>query len=259
MGNIGGEGFGAFALPALLGGVLNGEMRSSSDFAAGSKLARGRATVFTAWGLLTIFGFPARFTGGGIGGAEAVGRSPLRGSPERLEPVAVADSGFGSRPGVPFLLAILNGFEPFIATDWEGDSSAACDFGREGRGESMGGVMLDGGDLGDCTMTLGGDPVRGRAGDLGGEKATIDVGRGLELLHGARSIEDRGVGLPLPLRSTTLGELLSMCSLGISNDMRPSVRRWSSDTPRWSAGPGERWRRVAGAAEALFTLRRFSN
>lgn len=256
MGRSGGDGFGAFALPALLGGVLKGETRSSSDFAAGSKLALGFAVISSGCGLLKIFGFPARLTGGGIGGADAVGRSFLRGSPDMLEPVAVAESGFASKPGVPFLLVTLNGFD---TTGGEGEPRAACDFGREGRGERMGGVMLAGGDLGDCTVTLGGDRVRERAGDLGGEKATIDVGRGLEWLHGARSVDERGVGFPFPLRSVTLGDVRSMRSLGMSSDMRPSVLRWSSDTARRSAGPGERWRGVAGAAGALFALRRFSN
>ena len=233
--------------------MLKGETRSSSDFAAGSRLALGFATVSTDCGLLTIFGFPARLTGGG---ADAIGRSFLRRSPEMLEPVTVAESDFGSNPGVPFLLAILNGFD---ATAGEGESSAACDIGRDGRGERMGGVLLAGGDLGDCTRTLGGDRVRDRVGDLGGEKATIDVGRGLVLLQGARSVDDRGVGLPFPVKSVTLGDVRSMWSLGMSSDMRLSALRWSSDTARRSAGPGERWRGVAGAAEALFALRRFSN
>jgi hypothetical protein len=244
-------------LPALLGGVLNGEMRSSSDL-AGSRLALGFVTaVSTGCGFAAILGFPARLTGGGIGGADDVGRSFLRESPDMLEPVNVAESGFASRLGVPFLLAIESGFD---ATGVEGESSAACDLGREGRGDSMGGVKPAGGDLGDCTVTLGGDRVRARVGDLGGEKAIMDDGRGLELPHGARSVKARGVGLPFPLRSLTLGEAPSTYPRGMSSDMRPSVLRLSSDTARRSAGPGERWRGVAGAAAgALFALRRFSN
>lgn len=242
-------------LPALLGGVLKGEMRSSSDL-AGSKLALGFATVSIDCGFEGIFGLPARLTGGGMGGADAVGRSFLRGSPDTLEPVAVAESGFASGPGVPFLLPNFQGFD---TTGGEGESSAAWDVGRDGRGERMGGVILAGGDLGDWTVTLGGERVRERVGDLGGEKATMDVGRGLGLLHGARSVDDRGVGLPLPLSSLTLGEVRPMWSLGMSSDMRPSVLRLSSDTARRSAGPGERWRGVAGAGAALFALRRFSN
>lgn len=230
-------------LPALLGGVLNGEMRSSSDL-AGSRLALGFVTaVSTGCGFAAILGFPARLTGGGIGGADDVGRSFLRESPDMLEPVNVAESGFASRLGVPFLLAIESGFD---ATGVEGESSAACDLGREGRGDSMGGVKPAGGDLGDCTVTLGGDRVRARVGDLGGEKAIMDDGRGLELPHGARSVEARGVGLPFPLRSLTLGEAPSTYPRGMSSDMRPSVLRLSSDTARRSAG-------------ALFALRRFSN
>lgn len=206
MGNAGGDGLGAFALPALLGGVLKGEMRSSSDLAAGSRLARGFAGVSIACGLAAILGFPARLTGGGIGGADETGRSGLRDSPDTLDPVAVAESGFASGPGVPFRLAILKGFD---AADGEGESSAACDLGRDGRGERMGGVMPPGGDLGDWTVSLGGERVRERVGERGGEKATMEVGRGLELLHGARRVEERGVGLPLPARSVTLGDVLS--------------------------------------------------
>lgn len=240
-------------LPALLGGVLNGEMRSSSDL-AGSRLALGFvAAMSTGCGFAAILGFPARLTGGG---AEDTGRSFLRDSPDMLEPVNAAESGFASGPGVPFLLAIESGFD---ATGVEGESSAACDLGREGRGDSMGGVKPAGGDLGDCTVTLGGDRVRARVGDRGGEKAIMDDGRGLELPHGARSVEARGVGLPFPLRSLTLGEAPSTYPRGMSSDMRPSVLRLSSDTARRSAGPGERWRGVAGAAGALFALRRFSN
>jgi hypothetical protein len=56
-----------------------------------------------------------------------------------------------------------------------------------------------GGDFGDCTVTFGGE----RVGDLGGEgeKAIMDVGRGLPLLfHGMRpSVLDRGVTDPEPL------------------------------------------------------------
>ena len=230
-------------------------MRSSSDL-AGSRLALGFvAAMSTGCGFAAILGFPARLTGGG---ADDIGRSFLRESPDMLEPVNVAESGFASGPGVPFLLAIESGFD---ATGVEGESSAACDVGREGRGDSMGGVKPAGGDLGDCTVTLGGDRVRARVGDLGGEKAIMDDGRGLELPHGARSVEARGVGLPLtlPLRSLTLGEAPSTYPRGISSDMRPSVLRLSSNTARPSAGPGERWRGVAGAAGALFALRRFSN
>ena len=146
---------------------------------------------------------PARLTGGGIGGADETGRSFLRMSPEALDPVAVAERAFASWTGVPFLLAILKGLD---AAGGECESRAACEVGREGRGESIGGCMSPGGDLGDWTVTLGGERVRERVGDLGGEKATMDVGRGFVLLHGARSEEERGVGLPLPLRSLTLGE-----------------------------------------------------
>lgn len=122
IGSVGGEGFGAFALPALLGGVLKGEMRSSSDLEAGSRLALGLIAVSTGCGLASIFGFPARLTGGGMGGAEATGLSLWRTSPDTLDPVAVAESDLISAPGVPFLLAILKGFDTAAG---EGESSAA--------------------------------------------------------------------------------------------------------------------------------------
>jgi len=70
----------------------------------------------------------------------------------------------------------------------------------------MGGVQPPGGDLGDWTVTLGGERVRERVGDLGGEKATMEVGRGLGLLQGARRAKERGVGLPCALRWLTVGE-----------------------------------------------------
>jgi hypothetical protein len=69
----------SFALPPLLlGGVLKGDTSAASDEFSGARLVRVIGS--TDRGLLGIFGFPARFTGGGTGGAEAVGRSFLRGS-----------------------------------------------------------------------------------------------------------------------------------------------------------------------------------
>lgn len=66
---------------------------------------------------------------------------------------------------------------------------------REGSGECVWGSDDFGGDWGECTVTRGGDLV----GDLGGEKATIEVGRGLGLLHGAPVARPRGVRVPLPV------------------------------------------------------------
>jgi hypothetical protein len=108
-------------------------------------------------------------------------------------------------------------------------------------------------------MTLGGDRDRvGDLGDLGGEKAIMDVGLGFGLLHGMRRVFDRGVTEPAPLRFVRLGDVRSVWSLGISSDMRPSALLLSSTASR-SAGAGERCCGVAGAgAEALFAFSMFS-
>lgn len=95
-------------------------------------------------------------------------------------------------------------------------------------------------------------------GDLGGEKATMEVGLGLGLLHGIRTLLPRGVTVPVPLKSVTLGEVRPTCSLGISSEMRPSVLLLSSGIARRSVAAGERFRGVAGADD-LFTLSMFSN
>jgi hypothetical protein len=138
---FGGEGLGAFVLPELLGGVLKGD-RSSVLSVEASGASDSRAATSAECDLLGIFGFPARLMGGGTGGAETVGRSPFR------------RSTGGPMPGLR--AAILNGFVPTAAgVEGEGEASAACDDGREGRGERMG--LSIGGDLGDCTVTLGGD------------------------------------------------------------------------------------------------------
>ena len=113
-------------------------------------------------------------------------------------------------------------------------------------------------------MTLGGDLDFGGdldlAGVLGGEKAIMDVGLGLGLLHGDRTVLERGVTEPAPLKLVRLGEVRSVCSLGMSNDMRPSALLLSSATASRSVGAGERCRGVAGAGgEALFALSMFSN
>lgn len=79
-------------------------------------------------------------------------------------------------------------------TAGDGESRTACEVGRDGRGERIGESKDLGGDFGDCTVTFGGDLV----GDLGGEKATIDVGLGFGLLHGIRTVLARGVTVPTP-------------------------------------------------------------
>lgn len=109
-------------------------------------------------------------------------------------------------------------------------------------------------------MTFGGDLDRDLVGDLGGEKATMEVGLGFGLLHGARRVLDRGVTVLAPWRLVRLGELKPACSLGISNDMRPSPLLPSSATASLLLGAGERCRGVVGfGAGALFALNMFSN
>jgi hypothetical protein len=152
---FGGEGLGAFVLPELLGGVLKGD-RSSALSVEASGASDSRAATSAECDLLGIFGFPARLIGGGTGGAETVGRSPFRRSTGGPMPGLEEDNGFEPWLGVTVRAAILNGFVPTAAgVESEGEASAACDDGREGRGERMGLSLGD--DLGDCTVTLGGD------------------------------------------------------------------------------------------------------
>jgi len=114
----------------------------------------------------------------------------------------------------------------------------------------MGGSEGLGGDLGDWTVTRGGDLV----GDLGGEKATMEIGRGLGLLQGVRITLPRGVMEPLLVQSDKFGvELRAPFSLGMSSDIRPSVLL-SSEARRPA---GEACRGVAGAG-ALFAFSMFS-
>jgi hypothetical protein len=96
-------------------------------------------------------------------------------------------------------------------------------------------------------------------GDRGGEKAIMEVGLGFGVLHGILpSVPPRGVAAAVLLKSATLGEVRPTWSLGMSNDMRPSVLRLSSGGGRRPLGLGERCRGVAGAGD-LFTLSMFSN
>lgn len=124
-------------------------------------------------------------------GAEEAGRSLLRGSAMEGALECEGKRGLVSRPGVASRLGILRVLVPpfEVAGEGVGECSAAWDFGREGRGAWICASGVFAGDLGDWTRTLGGDLV----GDLGGEKAIMDVGRGLELLQGERAVLTRGV------------------------------------------------------------------
>jgi len=156
----GSEGSSFILPPLLLGGVLKGDISAASEV-SGTKFAR---VVSTEWDLVSIFGFPARLTGGGTGGADDTGRSPLRGSLEGPLLVLAEKRGFTSRVGVELVelgelrLGILKNLERLDTTaEGDGSSSAACETGREGCGESIGDAEDLGGDRGDCTVTLGGD------------------------------------------------------------------------------------------------------
>jgi hypothetical protein len=136
-------------LPSLLlGGVLNGDTSAASDEGSGASVARPAGS--TVCGLAGIFGFPARLTGGGTGGAEESGLSLLRGSAAGAAPVWDGKRGCESKAGVASRLGILKVFVPFVAdAGGVGESSAACGLGREGRGECICGSNDLGGDFGD--------------------------------------------------------------------------------------------------------------
>lgn len=107
-----------FALPsALLGGVLNGETPPSKPSAPGSGASVARMLDSVECDLLGIFGFPARLTGGGTGGADAVGPPFFRGSVEDAIMVLDCKMGgcLGSIAGVETRLGILKGFAEFDA------------------------------------------------------------------------------------------------------------------------------------------------
>jgi hypothetical protein len=260
-GITGGEG--SALLPSLLlGGVLNGDTSAGSEVISGARVARAVESPFC--GLPASFGFPARLTGGGIGGTEVVGRSLLRGSAAGTAAGFEAKSGLESRAGVASRLDILKNLEPLVAeTGGDGESKAVCESGREGRGECISESKDFGGDFGDWTMTFGGDLVRfggdlDLAADRGGEKAIIEEGRGFGLLHGVRIVLARGVTEPAPLKFIRLGELRSMGSRDMSSDMRP-FPLLSSDTASRSLGPGDRCCGVTGdCAGALLAFNRFS-
>jgi hypothetical protein len=111
-------------------------------------------------------------------------------------------------------------------------------------------------------VTLGGDLAlmgdRG-FGDLGGEKAIMEMGRGLGLLHGVRAVLARGVTEAAPLKCAKVGVLLFalVYSLGMSSDMRRS-NCLSSDTASRPAVAERCWGVEGGAAD-LFAPSIFSN
>jgi hypothetical protein len=137
-GITGGVGSSLALPPLLLGGVLKGDTSAASaEVLPGASDARGAGSV--ECGLAGIFGLPARFTGGGTGGAEEVGRSLFRGSGAAgAEPVCEGNSGLDPNAGVVSRLGILKDLAPFVAdVGGVGESRAACDFGREGCGECI--------------------------------------------------------------------------------------------------------------------------
>lgn len=149
-------------------------------------------------------------------------------------------------------LGVLCCLAPFEAVGLLGEvSSDAWKEVRDGSGECICGPGdLGGGDAGELTRTLGGDLV----GDLGGEKATMDEGRGLGMLHGDRIVLPRGVAGPVPLFSSKFDvELRPPFCRAISRDMRPLLRL-SSTTVSRSVVAGDGCRGLAGAG-GLVALR----
>lgn len=208
--------------------------------------------------LAGIFGFPARLTGGGAGGVETLCRSegpPFLASMDTPMVELGARLGFDSSPGVLFRLGILKAFGAWdVAGLCDGESNDVCGLFREGSGERICGSGPFGGDAGDWTVTLGGDLV----GDLGGEKATMEVGRDFALLQGVCRLLPRGVVGPVTLRSARFCvEVRAPVSLGISSDMRPFLLLSSTTLSRSAAAEGEGWRGLAGVG-FLFALSMFS-
>lgn len=120
----GGDGSPLALPPLLLGGVLKGDTSACSEAPSGANVARVDASVECDFA--GILGFPARLTGGGTGGAEAIGRSPLRGSADGTGIVFEGKSGFDSRAGVVLRLGSLKERVPFEeGTAGEGESRAA--------------------------------------------------------------------------------------------------------------------------------------
>lgn len=79
---LAGDGSPLVLSPLLLGGVLKGDRSTLSGAVSGAKLARVAASTECDFG--TILGLPARFTGGGTGGADDTGRSLFCGSFRRF-------------------------------------------------------------------------------------------------------------------------------------------------------------------------------
>lgn len=111
--------------------MLKGDTSAASEDVSGAKVVRCGGS--TDCGLLGILGFPARFTGGGTGGAEEIGRPPLCGSVAGVELALDGKRGFVSRAGVAPRLGILKVLVPFEAEmEGEGGSIGVCEPGREG-------------------------------------------------------------------------------------------------------------------------------
>lgn len=91
--------------PLLLGGVLKGDRSAASCEASGARLPWAAAS--TECDFWPILGLPARFTGGGTGGADDTGRSLFRGSFDGLVFAVAGKTGFESWPGVVPRLGIL--------------------------------------------------------------------------------------------------------------------------------------------------------
>lgn len=207
---------GSGELAPLLGGVLNGEILSSS----GSVVLAGASdslTCLAAGPLLKIFGFPARLIGGGsFGDGAGLSGSLLTGT---------ADEGFkrgaecGGRAGESFLLG--GGSGGFLGIGDAGRDILHCPLSPWGPPNDNGvnGRRSDvfGGDPGDSTITFGGD--------RGGDRGPMEIGRGRE-----EFLEEiSGINLSFPncrcARTTSRGgEFFLEIGRGMSREKRPSGR-----------------------------------
>ena len=192
---IGGGESGAGGLSGSLGGVLNGDILSSSlsPAASGAKVSLTRRSGVAGMVFCeNILGLPARLIGGGIG-AEVKGLSggSFCGSIAERDDELIASLGRFriSSEGVADLLGILK-FRTALDGELEREeiwfltSSYDC---REDITNVFCASKCLGGELGESTVTNGGDLGGEPRGERGGEIGPIDIGHTLEEFLGTSS------------------------------------------------------------------------